>query len=83
MTPEERKVYDKAYAEVGMAMRIAQLFYDARTEAGLTQAELARRMRTTQPTIAAIEGGGRVPTLEMLERLANATGRTLDIKLSA
>ncbi|WP_371507518.1 helix-turn-helix domain-containing protein [Nocardia violaceofusca] len=38
-------------------------------------------MGTTQPTIARIEGGGRMPTLDMLERLANAVGQRLDISL--
>lgn len=52
-----------------------------RAAAGLTQTELARRMGTTQPTIARIEGGGRMPTLDMLERLANAVGQRLDISL--
>lgn len=28
-------------------------------------------------------GGGRMPTLDMLERLANAVGRHLDISLTA
>nr|WP_275941994.1 helix-turn-helix transcriptional regulator [Nocardia cerradoensis] len=47
----------------------------------MTQTELARRMGTTQPTIARIEGGGRMPTLDMLERLATAVGQRLDISL--
>ncbi|WP_280272369.1 helix-turn-helix domain-containing protein [Nocardia wallacei] len=83
MTSDERALYDDAYAKAGLTMRMAQLFYDARTAAGLTQAELARRMHTTQPTIAALEGGGRLPTLDMLERLAQATGHSLEIRLSA
>ncbi len=49
---------------------MAELFYAGRTGAGLTQTELARRMGTTQPTIAKIEGGGCVPTVDMLDRPA-------------
>ncbi|MFF0457490.1 helix-turn-helix domain-containing protein [Nocardia africana] len=81
MTPDQRAEYDAAYERAGLALRLAELFYDARAAAGLTQTELARRMGTTQPTIARIEGGGRMPTLDMLERLATAVGRRLDISL--
>ncbi|MEV6361555.1 helix-turn-helix domain-containing protein [Nocardia asteroides] len=83
MTSAERAEYDEAYERAGLALRLAELFYEARTAAGLTQAELARRMGTTQPTIARIEGGGRVPTMDMLERLATAVGQHLEITLRA
>jgi transcriptional regulator with XRE-family HTH domain len=39
--------------------------------------EVARRMGTTQSSIARIEGGGSLPTLGMLARLAHATGTPL------
>jgi transcriptional regulator with XRE-family HTH domain len=48
-----------------------------RTRAGLTQTELARRTGTTQSSIARIESGGSLPTLDMLARLAHATGTPL------
>lgn len=48
-----------------------------RTEAGLTQAELAGRMGTTQSAIARMEGGGARPSLETLEKLAAAVGQEL------
>lgn len=52
-----------------------ELVFRLRTEAGLTQAELAQRMGTAQSAIARIEGGGSRPTLETLERLAAAVGK--------
>lgn len=83
MTAEERATYEAAYEQAGVAMRLAELFYDTRIEAGLSQSELARRMGTSQPVIARIEGGGSTPTVDMLDRLARATGKRLEISLSA
>ncbi len=45
-----------------------------RLGAGMTQAELAGAAGTSQPTIAAYEGGSKSPTLRTLERLARAAG---------
>lgn len=54
---------------------------DARTRAGLTQAELAERMGTTQSAIARMEGGRINPTIGMLRRYAQATGSRLTVVL--
>ena len=77
--PEDREEYDRAYAAAALAGELAELAYTLRTRAGLTQTELARRMGTTQSSIARIESGGSLPTLEMLARLARATGASLRI----
>ena len=53
----------------------------ARLEAGLTQVELARLMRTTQSTIARLETGGRYPSLTTLEKLAEVTGHRLEVRM--
>jgi transcriptional regulator with XRE-family HTH domain len=59
----------------------AQLVRDARTSAGLTQAELAQRMETTQSVIARLESPGANPRLSTLERAIAAAGRTLEVGL--
>ena len=46
----------------------------ARIAAGLTQKELAERIGATQPAIARLERGERLPTVETLYRLAKALG---------
>jgi ribosome-binding protein aMBF1 (putative translation factor) len=81
MTAEDRVVYDEAYEQAGIAMHLAEMVYQARTAAGLSQTELARRMGTRQPAIAAIENGARTPTVELLDRLARALGSTLHISI--
>src|SRR5712691_725606 len=55
----------------------AKLIKEARTGAGMTQAELAKRARTSQPTVAAYESGDKVPTVATLERLLRVAGVTL------
>lgn len=49
-----------------------------REEAGLTQAELARRVGVTRQTLIAIEQGKYSPTLELAFQLARAFGLGLD-----
>ena len=58
-----------------------EIVYRVRTEAGLTQAELAERMGTTQSAIARMEGGGTRPSLDTLEKLAIAVGQELVVGL--
>ncbi len=59
----------------------------ARTEAGLTQAEVASRMGVKQPVVARIEASlGRKdhsPSLNTLRRYANACGMKLVIQMVA
>jgi transcriptional regulator with XRE-family HTH domain len=48
-----------------------------RQRVGATQAELALRAQTSQPTIAAYESGAKSPTIRTLERLATSVGLEL------
>jgi ribosome-binding protein aMBF1 (putative translation factor) len=79
MTPAERGAYSEAYDEAALAHELATLVYDARTAAGVTQTELARRMGTHQSVIARLENGGGVPSIPTLDRLARALGMHLRI----
>ena len=55
----------------------------ARTEAGLTQAEVAARAGTTQSAIARLESGTRrhSPSIATLQRYARALGYRIEVKL--
>jgi len=57
-------------------LRIARLVKTARTQHGWTQAQLARRIGTTQSVIARLESASdeREPSLQLLGRLAAALG---------
>jgi transcriptional regulator with XRE-family HTH domain len=58
------------------------LLKKARKDAGLTQAEVARRLGTSQSAIARLEGPGANPRLQTLIGAVEATGHTLDARLS-
>jgi ribosome-binding protein aMBF1 (putative translation factor) len=73
--PDYRREYDALEEEFSLAAGLI----DARTRAGLTQEEVARRMKTTQAVIARLESGGSKPSTRTLERFAEATGSRLKI----
>ena len=56
------------------------LVREARTRAGLTQAELAERVGTTQSAIARLERGTSL-TLERASRLVRACGFDLQVRI--
>ena len=55
----------------------------ARLRAGLSQAELADRMGTSQSAIARLESGQALPSTKTLLRFAEATGSKFHVRLSA
>lgn len=66
----------RAAVEQGLAL--GQLIYDLRTDAGLSQRELAERMGTTQSVIFRLEEGGGVRNrIDTLARVATALDRHL------
>jgi len=83
LTDDELAVYEQAYHDAGRAMDLAELVYATRTEAGLTQNQLAAAMGTSQSAIAAWENGARIPGVDALERLAKACGKRLHITITA
>jgi transcriptional regulator with XRE-family HTH domain len=75
--PEVRAEYDALAPEFEIAMELIQ----ARARAGLSQAELAARMQTSQSAIARLESGRRLPSTKTLMRFAEATGSKIQVKL--
>ena len=74
---------DAVGAEEEARLQVAEIVYAARTRAGLTQAELARRMGTQQSVISAVENGGQVPSVSTLWRIARALNLRLTIDMAA
>ncbi|GEM_PF-3950623 len=60
-----------------LSFELSSLITEARLYAGLSQAELAKKMGTTQSSIARAEGGEMHPSIEFLDRVAKAVGTHL------
>ena len=71
--------YQAEYEALDGEFQLARTLIEARTRAGLSQTQLARRMKTSQSYVARIEGGKVRPSSDALERLAKATGTRLRI----
>jgi ribosome-binding protein aMBF1 (putative translation factor) len=64
-------------------LEVAQMIHDARTSAGLTQAQLARLVGTTQSVISRLEDADYTGhTLSLLRRVAAALGKRLKLQFS-
>ena len=74
---DTRAAYDALADEFGMARELIA----ARTRAGLTQAEVAERMGTTQSAVARLEGGKRQPSMRTVQRYASAIGCRAVVRL--
>jgi ribosome-binding protein aMBF1 (putative translation factor) len=73
--PQVRRHYDAMEEEFALMAEVAK----ARARAGLSQAELAKRMKTTQSAVARLESGRGLPSTRTLGRFAKATGHKLKI----
>jgi DNA-binding XRE family transcriptional regulator len=72
--------YNKAFEALVEEYAIAAALIAARSHAGLTQAELAARIGTTQSAVARMESGRGRPSTRTLEKVAEATGTRLRVK---
>jgi ribosome-binding protein aMBF1 (putative translation factor) len=71
--------YVKEYDALEEEFALVSAIIKARAAAGLTQQELAKRMKTTQGAIARLESGTTLPSTRTLKRFAKATGHKLKI----
>lgn len=53
----------------------------ARKEQGMTQAELAKKVGTQKSNISRLESGNYNPSLDMLIKVANCLGKSLQINI--
>ncbi len=77
--PEVRKAYDDIEGEFAFLDEVLK----ARASSGLTQAEVAARVGTTQSAIARLESSAlkHSPSIATLQRYARAMGYKVEIRL--
>jgi ribosome-binding protein aMBF1 (putative translation factor) len=70
-------------AEERLNAQVARMIYEARTAAGLTQAQLADLIGTQQSTVARLEDADyEGHSLSMLRRIAEALNQRLEVRFT-
>ncbi|WP_458759174.1 helix-turn-helix domain-containing protein [Afipia sp. TerB] len=77
--PKFRAEYDRLGEEFALATALIR----ARSEADMTQEEVARAMGTTQAVVARLESGRIMPSTRTLQRFAKATKSRLRISFES
>lgn len=76
--------FKKAWHDLDAEFELLESMVKVREKAGLTQAELAKKIGTKQPALSRLERGGfRKATVETLRKIADALDARLVIKLEA
>ena len=76
--PEVEEEYQRQAPRYALVRELIRV----RKSAGLSQAELARRIGTTQGVISRLESGEHSPKFETVADAARALGYRLDVKLT-
>jgi len=79
----ERADVKTEYDRLGEEFQFLDEFLKARAAAGVTQAEVAERIGTTQSAVARLESGRgkHSPSLATLQKYAHAVGCRLELRL--
>jgi len=72
--------YVAAYDALEEEFALAEALIEARSQADMTQSEVAAAMGTTQAVVARLESGRSLPSTRTLQRYANATNTNLRIR---
>jgi ribosome-binding protein aMBF1 (putative translation factor) len=76
--PKRQAMLDAAYVQI----QAAQAIYDMRTAAGLTQRDLAKLVGTSASAICRLEDADYTGhTLAMLNRIASALGKRVEVRV--
>ena len=79
---EKDRKFARDYNEGYEQFKVGIMLKQARESAGLTQEELARRLKTKKTAISRIENHAEDIKLSTLERVATALGKQLKIKIA-
>ena len=73
--------FKKAYDSLELEYSIAGALIEARSRKGMSQAQVAKKMNTTQSVISRVERAQTTPSVSFLKRLAIALNVPLRISL--
>jgi ribosome-binding protein aMBF1 (putative translation factor) len=74
---------DEGHAATRLAYELGKRVREMREQRGWTQGQLATAAGMTQSAVARFEAGGTVPTIPVLDRVAQALGAKLVVTLAA
>ena len=74
--PEFRKVLE----ETRLEYEIARSIIKARIKKGMTQTQLAKKLKTRQSVISRAESASSLPSLSFLRKMASALGTSLQVQ---
>lgn len=75
-TPEVKKEYEK----LGPIYEIKKQIIKLRIEQGISQKELADKIGTKQSAISRLENDDYNPSIDFLNKVANALGKKLEVR---
>lgn len=67
--------FDRKYSSAKTRLEFAIQITNEREKAGLSQKDLALKLKTTQSVVSRIENGKQNISLDMLQKIANALGK--------
>ncbi len=72
--------FKEALKETELEYQIARALIKARIEKGLTQTQLAKKLKTKQSVVSRVENAKTVPSLSFLKRLAAVLNMSLQVQ---
>lgn len=81
-TSSEQKIVIEV-EQKSVRQSVIEQYVNSRKMQGITQAELAKRAGVPRSNITRFESGNYNPSLEMMVRIAEALGMTLQVQLMA
>lgn len=76
----ESAEFKQAFEEEQAKLDFADLLFELRTQTGLNQTAFAKKVNKSRSTIARIESARMEPSFSMLEDIAQALGKRVEIR---
>jgi len=78
---KKKEISEKTFWEGYDDFKVGVMLKEARLQSGMTQEEVAKKLRTTKSVISRIENHSQNITLATLEKFAKAVGKNIRINI--